>query len=50
MSFHAYRRSRKSFGRKLARRVVRRATGPVRRNLRRWNRSIHRRYYRRRAD
>jgi hypothetical protein len=50
MLFHTYRRTRKSFGRKLARRAVRKATGRVRRGLRTWNRSIHRRSYRQRPS
>ena len=45
--FSKYRRQRKSFARKAGRRVFRKATGPVRRGLRAWDRSINRRYARR---
>jgi hypothetical protein len=42
-----YRRPRKSFARKAGRRVFRKAPGSVRRALRAWDRSINRRYARR---
>jgi hypothetical protein len=45
--FSKYRRPRKSFARKAGRRVFRKGTGPVRRGLRAWDRSINRRYARR---
>jgi hypothetical protein len=42
-----YRRLHRSFARRAGRRVFRKATGPVRRGLRVWDRSINRRYARR---